>query len=109
MQPQTWNPDRTAVAVIRGIRHMLQIEAGEQAGNQPCAVVDLSDRLRAVTQAAIAEEEIVASASEIIGMHSGDTRGGELRAHCIVRTMPAASGDRSPNRRQLIDGGESEA
>src|SRR5436190_4376628 len=109
VQPQARDPHGAPIAIVGGIGHVLQIEAREKARDQSRAVVCLRDGLRSVPEPAISDQKIVSAAREIVGVHSGDSRGSELSGRRIEGTMPPPSGDRYANGGQPIDGGEGEA
>src|ERR1039457_544107 len=109
VQPDGGNPHRATRLVVGGVRNVLQIEAREEARDQPRAVVALRDVLRRVLQAAISDQKIVASARQVERMDAGDSRGREFRSHRVERTMPTLPGDRDSPSGHAIDGRECEA
>src|SRR5262249_3022820 len=109
MQTQAWRPDRAAVAVIRRIRDALQIERGEEAGEQLSAVIAFPRDFRSVAKRAIADEEVEPTFRQILGVDGGDSARDYSGRHSVVRPFPACSGDRDSPFGQTVDCGEGEA
>ena len=68
MQAQPGHRDRTAVAVVARIRHVLHVDTAEHATPHVRRVVGLRDALASVVQVAVAEQEAQPTQREVLLM-----------------------------------------
>src|SRR4030095_9005733 len=109
VQSQRQYPYRTSVAIVSGVRDVLEVDGGEEPGHEACGVVGLRDGFATVVERAIANQEIEATAREISGVNAGDAGGGHFGGNCVVRPFPASAVDGNAGGCKTIESSEREA
>src|SRR4030095_3590795 len=106
VQSQRQYPYRTSVAIVSGVRDVLEVDGGEEPGHEACGVVGLRDGFAAIVERAIAIQEIEATAREISGVNSGDAGGGHFDGSCVVRPFPASAVAGNAGSYKIVERGE---
>ncbi len=105
MKPERGNPNRSAVAVVGRVRHVLEIKTRENPREHPHTVIGLRDVFRPLPQTAISYQKVITSTRQIKRMDTGNPAGREFSfCNCIEGSVPALSVDRHTSCREPVDG-----
>src|SRR5665213_1406473 len=88
MKAERIRPERTPVAIVRGVGDMLGIERHEKAFERASAVVTFPHVLRRVVEPPVSNDEIESAAAEIEGVHGGQAADRQRAGGGIAGSLP---------------------
>src|ERR1700758_4239658 len=103
VKPERRHEHRTAIAVVSRICYVLEARGNIDSAPDMGGVIGLHDRLAAIAQVAIPEQEAEPTKTQVFLMIFADPIRNNREARTILRSMPPCSTSPESRRESLID------